>query len=207
MSPATGRGHFELTFPSGDGKPAAVVSFDPADINDRLGIAIDVANRGNEPVRIFADLNGDTWVRGYATIPAGARRTVYVFARRLKLSDADAARFPMMHGIPGGKMSLWAGIAEPVTASSVRIFVVTPRTDALVEAGNIRPFGSSKAPESPDYFPFVDWFGQFNHKEWPGKTHAAADLAVNARTEDLILPSTPARRAAISTGAGRRDPK
>ncbi len=197
VSPADGKDRFELRFPSGDGKPAADFTFAPVDINDRLGIAIDVANKGNTPVRVFADLNMDTWVRGYATVPSGGRRTVYVFARRLKLGAADAAEFPMMHGIPGGKMSLWAGIAEPVTASSVKIFLVTPRADAVVEAGNIRPFGSSKAPDSPDFFPFVDSFGQFSRKDWPGKTHTSADLSTSAQIEDKDL--------ALHTGPTDRD--
>jgi hypothetical protein len=187
VRPAKESGRFELRFPAGDGSPAANLTFAPLDINERLGIAIDVTNAGDVPVRAYADLNGDTWVRGYATIPAGAKRTVYVFARRLKLNAADAAEFPMMHGIPGGKMSLWAGIAEPVTASSVRIFLVAPRADAVLVAGNIRPFGSSKTPDSPGFFPFIDHYGQFSHKDWPGKTHSDADLAATMRAEDRDL--------------------
>jgi hypothetical protein len=185
--PAAAEGRFRLRFPSSDGNPAADFTFAPEDINDRLGIALDVANRGDLPVRIFADLNMDTWVRGYATVPPGGTRTVYVFARRLKLGAADAAEFPGMHGIPGGKMSLWAGIAEPVTASSLRVFVVMPRAEAAVEVGNIRPFGSSKTPDSPGFFPFIDRYGQYSHKDWPGKTHSNADLSSCARTEDRDL--------------------
>jgi hypothetical protein len=191
VRPAAGEGRYELRFPAGTAAPAALFTFAQTDINDRLGIALDVTNTGAAPVRVFADLNADTWVRGYATVPAGTTRTVYVFARRLKLSAADAAEFPSMHGIPGGKMSLWAGIAEPVTAASLRVFLVAPSADALIEAGNIRPFGSSKAPDASDLFPFIDRYGQYNHKEWPGKTHTDADLAANRRLEDGDLAGRP----------------
>jgi hypothetical protein len=187
VSPADGQGHFEVRFPPGDGRPSAQFAFAPTDINDRLGVAVDVRNAGSGPVRIFADLNADTWVRGYATVPSGSTRTVWVFARRLKLGDADAARFPMMHGIPGGKMSLWAGIAEPVVASSLKVFVVMPRSDSVVDVGNIRPFGSSKVPDDPGFFPFIDQFGQYSHKEWPGKTHTLGDLSSHLQAEDRDL--------------------
>jgi len=104
LGPSTGDGRVDVGFPAGDGKPAAIFSFTPTDINDRLGVALDISNRGSQPVRVFADLNQDTWVRGYVTVPAGKTRSLYVFARRLKLSAADAEEFPRMHGIPGGKM-------------------------------------------------------------------------------------------------------
>lgn len=197
VGPSTRKGVFDLRFPASGGKPAADFAFSQVDINDRLGIAIDVTNKGGPTARIFADLNKDTWVRGYATVPAGASRTLYVFARRLKLGAADAALFPMMHGIPGGKMSLWAGIAEPVTASTVRVFLVAPTSESDIQVGNIRPFGSSKVPGAPGFFPFIDHYGQFNHKDWPGKTHTDADLTAGMLAEDGDLAS--------NTGPGDRD--
>jgi len=189
VSPAGGVGRFELGFQAGGGRPAADFTFEPTDINDRLGIALDVKNIGSGPVRVFADLNKDTWVRGYATVPAGASRTVYVFARRMKLGDADALEFPAMHGIPGGKMSLWAGIAEPVVASGLRVFLVTPHADAAIEVGNLRPFGSSKAPDPAGFFPFIDRYGQYSRKAWPGKTQSDGDLLDSLHVEDRDLAS------------------
>jgi hypothetical protein len=42
-------------------------------------------------------------------------------------------------GIPGGKMSLWAGIAEPIVARDPRVFVVVPKQEIKIQVGNIRP--------------------------------------------------------------------
>lgn len=194
VAPAGKEGRFEVAFPAGEGKPAALFSFAESDINDRLGIALDVTNGGSHALRVFADLNQDTWVRGYVTVPPGKTRTLYVFARRLKLAAQDSQNFPSMHGIPGGKMSLWAGIEEPIKAAGVRVFVVMPREAATVEIGNLRPFGSSKVPDLAGFFPFIDRYGQYIHKDWPGKVHADADLAASlaAESRDLAEHAGPA---------------
>lgn len=190
VRPADG-GRIGVTFGSGAARPSATFSFSPSDINDRTGIALDLTNRGKFAARIYGDLNGDTWVRGYVTLPPLKTRTLYIFARRMKLSDAAAAEFPGMHGIPGGKMSLWAGIEEPILARSVKVFTVMPREDISIEVGNIRPFGSSRIPDAAGFFPFVDRFGQYAHKDWPGKTLSEGDLREGARREDGDLAAHP----------------
>ena len=188
---AAAKGSVAVRFPGGKNKPAAVISFRETDINDRLGLALDVRNTGKTPAVIYADLNSDTWVRGYVSVPPGQTDTLYVFARRMKLSAAAVQEFPGMHGIPGGKMSLWAGIEEPILAKELKLFVVKPRADTTIEVSNVRPFGSSKLPDAPDFFPFIDRYGQYQHKDWPGKIHADADLAAARQHEDADLAAHP----------------
>jgi hypothetical protein len=178
---------FTVTFPVSGGKPAAIFSFKETDINDRMGMALDVKNPGPGQVRVFADLDGDLWVQGYITVAPDQTRTLYIFARRKKLSETETNVFPGMHGIPGGKMSLWSGVDEPVTAKEIRLFLVTPKQEARIEVSNIRPFGSSKLPDLTNFFPFIDKYGQYNHKDWPGKIHADADLKTAREQEDADL--------------------
>lgn len=189
--PARTPGEFALNFPAGNGKPAAVFAFKATDINERLGLALDIRNTGGTPATVYADLNSDTWVRGYVTVEPGKTGTLYVFARRMKLSAAAVEKFPGMHGIPGGKMSLWAGIAEPILAQELKVFVVMPRADTRIEVSNVRPFGSSQLPDGPGFFPFIDRYGQYKHKDWPGKVHADADLAAARQREDVDLAAHP----------------
>jgi hypothetical protein len=184
-------GRFDVTFVAGGAAASATFSFPGTDINDRLGVALDLTNRGANAARVYADLNADTWVRGYVTVPPGRTRTLYVFARRQKLSAADAEKFPGMHGIPGGKMSLWAGIEEPIVAASVRVFAVMPRADLAIQVANIRPFGSSKVPDNPAFFPFIDRYGQYAHKDWHGKILSDADFQERRRDEDRDLAAHP----------------
>jgi hypothetical protein len=182
-------GKFTVTFPVSSGKPAAVFSFKETDIDDRMGMALDLKNPGPEPVRVFADLDGDLWVQGYVTVPPDQTRTLYIFARRKKLSETETNAFPGMHGIPGGKMSLWSGVDEPVMAKEIRLFLIAPKQEARIEVSHLRPFGSSKLPDLTDFFPFIDQYGQYNHKDWPGKTHADADFKIVKAQEDADLAS------------------
>ena len=111
VAPADDRGRFAVGFPAQGGSPAADFTFAETSVADRMGLALDVSNTGRHPVRVFADINGDTWMRGYVTVPPGKTRTLYVLAR-LKTSatwpqigTSDAPDFPGMHGIPGGRCS------------------------------------------------------------------------------------------------------
>ncbi len=186
---------FMVTFPAerrvAQPKATVTFSFDPVDINDRIGMAIDIRNRGTTPATVYADLNDDTWVRGYVTVPAERTGTLYVFARRKKLSAEATEKFPGMHGIPGGKMSLWAGIEEPIVARDLKLFVVLPPKELRLEVSDIRPFGSSKIPDRPDLFPFIDAYGQYLHKEWPGKIHSDDDFAAGREREAADLKAQP----------------
>lgn len=188
---AGAEGSFAVSFPAVHGKPAAIFSFPEIDINDRLGLALDIRNRGRDPLRVYADLNGDTWVRGGVTVAPGNTGTLYVFARRKKLGGDVAEQFPGMHGVPGGKMSLWAGIEEPIRAKELRVFVVAPPAAARIEVSNLRPFGSSQVPELPNLFPFIDRYGQYKHRDWPGKVHADSELTANLQREEADLAAHP----------------
>lgn len=191
VAPAPEPGRFAVDFPAGTRRPAAVFSFRETDINDRLGLALEFKNTGRNSVCAYADLNQDTWVRGYVSVAPGKTGTLYIFARRKMLSAEATERFPNMHGIPGGKMSLWAGIEEPILAREVRVFVVAPTQAVSLQVGNIRPFGSSRMPDTDGFFPFIDRYGQYKHKDWPGKVHADDDLAANIRREDADLAAHP----------------
>ena len=60
---------------------------------------------------------------------------------------------------------------------------------------NIRTEGLYKAPEEvqelKDFFPMIDEFGQYRHKEWPGKTHSLEELLAHGETEEMDLVSYP----------------
>jgi len=191
VTPIEEKNSYSVIFPAGSGKPEAIFSLKETDINDRLGLALDIENIGPETARVYADLNGDNWVRGYVTVPPGKTGTLFVFQRRKKLADSDAELFPGMHGIPGGKMSLWAGIVEPVVAKELKVFVVMPEQETRLRVGKIRPFGSSKLPDMANFFPFIDKYGQYKHKDWPGKMHADSDLKAALQQEDADLAAHP----------------
>jgi hypothetical protein len=190
-------GRVPVSFAAQDGKPAALFYFADTSLVVRLGMALDITNRGPRPVRVFADINQDMWLRGYVTVAPGRTGTLYVLARLRtsakwpQVAASDAPGFPEMHGIPGGKMWQWTGLGASGMASCLKVFVVVPRQDESIEVGNIRPFGSSKAPDPAGFFPFIDRYGQYSHKDWPGKVHSDADLRRNLLREDGDLADHP----------------
>lgn len=48
---------------------------------------------------------------------------------------------------------------------------------------------SQMTPE--EFFPFIDRYGQFKHKEWPGKIHSDAELQVAREAEEKDLAANP----------------
>ncbi len=55
-------------------------------------------------------------------------------------------------------------------------------------------FGMRGYPSTNDaaqFFPFIDQFGQYKHKDWPGKTKAEADLKVSRDEEKAGLAKDP----------------
>lgn len=57
-----------------------------------------------------------------------------------------------------------------------------------------------------EFFPFIDKYGQFKHKEWPGKTHNDEDLRQARKKRRKILPPIRAQLTAAGTEVGKTVP-
>src|SRR5574340_1045685 len=80
--------------------------------------------------------------------------------------------------------------------NQVLLFVHKPSADHQFEVSNIRATGTRTvtAPSDPDkLFPLIDRYGQFIHKDWPGKINSDEDLAKARRAEadDLVAHAGP----------------
>ena len=67
--------------------------------------------------------------------------------------------------------------------------------DSTFEISNVRVYGKYEKPTwagmtEDQFFPFIDEFGQFRWKDWPGKVHAEADLLANRDAEAKELQTT-----------------
>lgn len=58
--------------------------------------------------------------------------------------------------------------------------------------GNKRKLPSYMTLAEEDFFPFIDKFGQFKYRDWPGKIHSDEDLAKAREKEEADLASHPA---------------
>lgn len=118
------------------------------------------------------------------TIQPGERRTISVALTRPAPAGFDLFG---MNGYPGQ----WAGgdhSVDPRNVIQILVFLSYPDRDHQVEIADLRALGDAPPPPDPaTFFPFIDEFGQYVHKDWPGKLHAATDFAERLRAESADL--------------------
>ncbi|MBM4090167.1 MAG: beta-agarase [Planctomycetes bacterium] len=98
-----------------------------------------------------------------------------------------------MRGYPGGMDE--KGL-DPATITQILVFVHEPKQDHVFQVTGILATGSYEWGDwsalAPDkFFPMIDEYGQFVHKQWPGKTHNDGELAAAAETEAVDLAAFP----------------
>jgi len=144
-----------------------------------------VDNAGADGMRNCA--NGDV------SLPPGKIDTLKVGLTRGG-DNLDGKLFGM-RGYPAGSGSGEAGIdASKITA--LVIFVDKTGADSEFEIEDIRATGNYTPPtasvtDATPFFPFIDTFGQYKHRDWPGKTKSPADLASRREVETGTLAQNP----------------
>ncbi|MFO1513763.1 MAG: beta-galactosidase [Verrucomicrobiota bacterium] len=95
---------------------------------------------------------------------------------------------------PGG-----AGTLDVTNITQLLLFVSKPTEDHQFEVGDISATGEFTPPtawvtDANPFFPFIDMFGQYKHKDWPGKVHSLAELQRRreAEAKELVDNSCPA---------------
>ena len=76
------------------------------------------------------------------------------------------------------------------------MFVSRPTEDHRFEIDEVRAAGSYTPPtawvtDAEPFLPFIDTFGQYRHKDWPGKVHSVAELQQRREEEAGDLAATP----------------
>src|SRR5262249_49354277 len=119
------------------------------------------------------------------------RTTITIPLKRV--SDSPIKLFGMQ-GYPQGLYPNKEGLD---TTNIVAVVVYTGRaseTSNSFTISNLYAAGKFEPPTwlamSPEqFFPFVDKFGQFKHKDWPGKVHDDGELITNKENETKALVS------------------
>ena len=70
---------------------------------------------------------------------------------------------------------------DPSQVTRLLIFVNKPTRAHGFEVSDIRASGTWTSPtawtsDAVPYFPMIDTFGQYRHKDWPGKLHSLDEL-------------------------------
>ncbi len=82
---------------------------------------------------------------------------------------------------------------DPARVSDVVIFTPHPTRPGGFEITGIAAEGTAPKLLSPGVlFPLIDTFGQYMHRDWPGKTHSLTELHARAAVEQADLDAHPA---------------
>jgi len=155
-------------------------------------VSIDVKNIGTEQVTIYCRVDNPgadgrkNCVTDSITLNSetAGTLTVRLFPTPWRLSEP--VELIGMRGAP-----LHSGNLDPSNVIQLLVFVSKPRIDHVFEIDNIRADGHVEVLDAETFFPFIDEFGQYIHKEWPGKTHSVDELIAHGEAEEKDLTANP----------------
>jgi len=155
-------------------------------------ISLDIVNRGGGKVTVHCRVDNpgadgtNHCVTDQVSVDPGASQTlrVRVFPVPWKLDkpvEMVAMRANPVH----------AGKIDTANVTQLVIFVNQPKEGYVFEIDNVRAGGQVQVLDASTFLPFIDEFGQFTHKDWPGKTHSLEELISHGRAEEADLQAHP----------------
>lgn len=169
------------------------------DLSAHTEVAVSVENIGTNPATVFCRVDNPGadgikhCVTGSASLEPGQSDTLTVPLNRESGSTLDGKLFGMRgHPVIPGE----PGDLDPKNVTQLLIFVSRPTSDHAFEITGIAATGTYTPPtaiitDAAAFFPFIDTFGQYNHKNWPRKTKSLADLAAKREQEAADLTAHP----------------
>jgi hypothetical protein len=168
------------------------------DLSPFARVEVDVRNAGTNQasVSLRVDNPGADGARHCVqvgiTLEPGASGTIAADMPH-PLLDADGKPIKLfgMRAFPGGANA--ASDFDPGNVTQLLVFVAKPSEDHSFEVDNIRAVGESGTPLelTGSFFPFIDQYGQYIHRDWPGKTHGPEDIEAHRQAEEEDLAARP----------------
>lgn len=171
----------------------------PWDLTPYADVTVRVRNVGLERVTIFCRVDNTGadgnvhCVTASVSVPAGAEAELPTPLKRTTDDPLDGQLFGL-RGYPvraGGP-----GTVKPGEITQVLLFLHEPRREHAFEVLAIEARGQYTAPtawttDAQPFFPFIDAFGQYRHRGWPGKVLTEADLQQRREAEERDLAAHP----------------
>lgn len=152
------------------------------DLSTFAEIAVPVRNLTAQDVRAVLGVNDDPVE---AVIAPGPEPVWLVVPLGDKQPSLLADRFISMTGQPVDFVR--RGLVNGANVATVAVFLPEPSCGAIVAVGPVVARGvPAPLREWPAerVFPLLDEFGQFRHRDWPGKIHSAGDFADRRQQEE-----------------------
>lgn len=169
------------------------------DLSPFGSVTVTLANPGSNSVTIACRVDNpgadgkDHCVSGSVSLAPHESGMLKVLLKRTS-DDTLGGKLFGMRGYPvkaGGPETI-----DPKNITQVLLFVAKPSAEHLFDVETIRATGDYTPPtawvtDAEPYFPLIDTFGQYRHKDWPGKTLSVADLGAKRQQEAQDLEAHP----------------
>jgi hypothetical protein len=178
-------------------------------------VLLEVKNVGTNRVTVFCRVDNPgadgskNCVTGSGGVNPGQTETLKVELRR-NGDDRLGGKLFGMRGYPVGPGG--QGGIDAAQVNQLVLFVSKPKQDYAFEVDNVRATGvylrpTASVTDAEPYFPLIDTFGQYKHRDWPGKVHAQAELAANREQEARELAARPSPKGWDRYGGFRDGPQ
>jgi len=132
-------------------------------------------------------------VNGSLTLNSGQSGALKVNLRRAS-DDTLGGKLFGLRGYPVSAGGPGTVVASNIT--QVLLFVNQPKEAHVFEVEEIRATGNYTPPtawatDADPFFPLIDTFGQYWHKDWPGKVHSLTELQQRREAEVKELAAQP----------------
>jgi hypothetical protein len=158
------------------------------DLSPFESITLEVTNRGDKRVTVRCRVDNpgadgtNHCITDQVTVDPGTTQTLSVRIFPVPWKLDKPLELVGMRGFP-----THAGKLDTANVTQLVIFVERPAQDHVIEIDNIRAGGRVQVLDASTFLPFIDPFGQYIHKDWPGKTHSAEEMIAHSRDEEKDL--------------------
>lgn len=178
------------------------------DLSSYETLRFKVTNRGDETVTVNCRVDNpgadgtNHCVTDNVTVAPGASETLTVRVFPVPWRLDAPLELVGMRAAP-----THAGKLDPANVTQLVIFVNQPKRDHAFEIGRIRAGGRIEVLDASTFLPFIDTFGQYVHRDWPGKTHSAEDLIACGQAEEREIQTHPGPQDRNAYGGWERGPQ
>jgi len=151
-------------------------------------ISLDITNRGANKATVSCRVDNpgadgtNHCVTDSVSVDPGALQTLTVRIVPVPWKLNEPLELVGMRGYP-----VHEGKVDTANVVQLVIFVNAPKEDCVFEIDNIQAGGSVRVLDASTFLPFIDNLGQYNHQDWPGKTHSVQELTAGVQAEEKDL--------------------
>lgn len=177
------------------------------DLSKYQWISLDVQNHGTEPVKVFLRVDNpgsdgkENSVTQNVKVAPGKIMPLTVTVGGLVYINKKTEIIGM-RGDPFARRKI-----DSANINRMIVFVAHPQQDHDFSISSITAGGNIKKVDSEKFFPFIDQFGQFMHRDWPGKCYSVADIKTKGVAELEYLKQNPGPKDRNKYGGWLKGPK